>query len=234
VPVVALVGAGLVALVLLGLLVAAFRAGDRPAHTISAPVGGRSAATLAVVDGIGRITVHSGGSGGDLYRISTTTGSVNVPSVTQRDGGFQLGFAAADSDVTAPPAVDIVLNSAVTWHLRSAGGADTASLDLRGTSVSELDLASGVSTVEAWPPAPHGTLVVRETGGVNQLTVLVPTGVPVRLTVGGGAGSVSIDRASHSGVSAGQQFTSGSWWSATDRLDIDAVGGVSRVRIDRY
>ena len=157
-----------------------------------------------------------------------------MPTVTQRDGEFQLGFAAADRDNPAPPSVDIALDSAVTWQLRLAGGADTASLDLRGTSVSELDLASGVSTVEAWLPAPHNTLVVRETGGVNQLTVHVPTGAPVRLTVGGGAGSVSIDGTGHNGVSAGEQFTSGSWGSAPDRLDIDTVGGVSRVRIDPY
>jgi hypothetical protein len=236
---VALVGAGLVALVLLGLLVAAIRSGDRPAHTVSAPVGGRSAATLAVVEGIARITVHSGDRDGDLYRITTPTGSGDVPIVTQRDGEFQLGFAggewnSADQDGPSPPSVDIVLNSAVTWHLRLAGGANSATLDLRGMSVSELDLASGVSTVELWIPVPHGTLVVRESGGVNQLTVHRPTGVPVRLTVGGGAGSVSIDGAGRAGVSAGAQFTPEAWGSATDRLDIDAVGGVSRVRIDRY
>jgi hypothetical protein len=233
-PFVALVGAGLIALILLGLLMAAIRSGERPAHTVSAPIDGRSAATLAVVEGIGRVTVHSGGRGGDLYRITTPTGSGDVPTVTQRNGELQLGFAAADRNGTAPPGVDIVLNSAVTWHLRLAGGADSVSLDLRGTSVSELDLASGVSTVEAWLPPPHATLVVRETGGVSQLTLHLSSGAPVRLTVGGGAGSISIDGVSHTGIGAGGQFASDGWGSVTDRLDVDAVGGVSRVRIDRY
>jgi hypothetical protein len=231
---VAAVGAGLLALVVLGLLVAAIRSADRPAHTVSAPVDGRSAATLAVVEGIGRITVHSGGTGGDLYRIRTPSRSGDVPTVTQRDGEFQLGFAAADRDNAVPPSVDIDLDSAVTWRIRLAGGADSASLDLRGTAVSELDLASGLSTVEVWLPAPKATLMVRETGGVNQLVLHRRADVPARLTVGGGAGSVSIDGSSHTGVAAGGQFTTAGWAGATDRLDIDAVGGVSQVQIDHY
>jgi hypothetical protein len=225
---------GLIALVLLGLLVAAIQAGHPQAHTVSAPVDGRSAATLAVVNGVGHLTVHSGDIGGDLYRISTPAGSGQVPTVAQRDGEFQLGFTAVGGATATPSSVDVIVNPTVTWRLLIANGAQTASLDLRGTALSELDLASGVSTVEAWLPEPHGTLIVRETGGVDRLTLHRAARTPVRLTAAGGAGSVSIDAVQHTGVAAGDRFTLDGWTGSTDRLDIDAVGGVAQVRIDQY
>jgi hypothetical protein len=225
---------GLIALGLLGLLVAAIQAGHAQTHTLAAPVDGRSAATLAVVNGVGHITVHSADIGGDLYRISTPGRSAQVPTVAQRDGEFQLGFTAVGGATGTPSSVDVIVNSAVTWQLRIANGAQMVSLDLRGASISELDLASGVSAVEAWLPEPHGTLIVRETGGVDRLTLHRAARTPVRLTAAGGAGSVSIDAMQHTGVGAGEQFTLDGWTGSTNRLDIDAVGGVAQVRIDQY
>ena len=221
--------AGLLALVVLGFVVAIARAGNHPAHAISATLDGRHAARLEVVSGVPSVSVHSGDIGDDLYRISTPDGSGAVPRVADQDGALSLSLTGGPAS-----SVDIVLNPTVAWQLRLAGGAGAARLDLRATQVSAVDIASGVSTVELWLPSPHGRVDVRETGGVNAFAIHTPAGVPARLTVTGGAGSVVIDGAAHDGVGAGQVYTPDSWDGATDRYDIDCVGGVSRVSIDRY
>jgi hypothetical protein len=222
-------GAGLLALVVLGFVVAVVRAGDHPAHTISAKLDGRHTARLEVVSGVPSVSVHSGAIGDDLYRVSTPDDSGAVPSVADQGGTVQLSLTGGPAS-----SVDIVVNPSVTWQFRLAGGANDEKLDLRATQVSEVDIAGGVATVELWLPAPHGTVDVRETGGVNAFTIHAPTGGPARLTVAGGAGSAVIDGTTHTGVSAGQAYTPDGWDAATDRYDIDCVGGVSRVSIDRY
>jgi hypothetical protein len=224
-----LVGAGLLALVVLGFVVAIARAGDHPAHTISAQLDGRHTARLELVSGVTGVTVHSGDIGDDLYRISTPAGAGAVPSVADQDGAVQLSLTGGPAS-----SVDIVVNPTVTWQFRLAGGANEARLDLRAIQVSEVDVASGVSTVELWLPRPHGSIDVRETGGANAFIIHTPTGVPAQLGVAGGAGTVVIDGTAHTGVGAGQVYTPDGWDAATDRYDIDCVGGVSRVSIDRY
>lgn len=223
------IGAGLLALVALGFVVAIARAGDHPAHTISAKLDGRHTARLELVSGATSVTVHSGDIGDDLYRISTPDGAGAVPSVADQDDALRLSLTGGPAS-----SVDIEVNPAVTWQFRVAGGADETRLDLRASAVSEVDIASGVSTVEVWLPQPHGSVNVRETGGAGDVIVHAPTGVAVQVGVASGAGSVVIDGTRHTGVGAGQVFTPDSRDGATDRYDIDCVGGVSYVSIDRY
>jgi hypothetical protein len=49
----------------------------------------------------------------------------------------------------------------------------------------------------------------------------------------GGAGSVTIDGATHSGVAGGSMWTPDNWAAAADRYDIDATSGVSTLNVSR-
>jgi hypothetical protein len=224
-PLLYVIGAAILVLLVIAVVISA---------TSSAPLAGRSDAGLDVISGVGVLTVHSGDLGSDLYRISTPDGSGQVPRVTDQNGTILLGFASVSPNDGSPSIVDVELSSRVTWRVRVSGGASRARLDLRGGPVDEVDLASGVSSVELWLPGPHGTDLVRETGGARDFAVHAPGGVPLRVSVEGGAGSAVIDGLTHSGIGGGTVYTPAGWDPATDRYDIDTVGGVSQIRVDRY
>ena len=122
----------------------------------------------------------------------------------------------------------------MTWRVRITGGAAEAKLDLRGSPLSGVDLASGISIAELWLPEPRGTVAVAETGGTNRLDLHAPERVPVKVTADGGAGTANIDGETHTGVSAGTAFAPFGWEQVTDRYDVRLVGGVSQVALDRF
>jgi hypothetical protein len=232
-----IVGAALLGLVLLGFLVAIVR-DDGPSHSIRAPLGDVHSAALQVVSGVGSINLRSMDLGNDLYRISTPDGSGQVPTVSAEDGVWRLSLSSAGGSASSsdrgPSSVDIQVNSAVAWQFRLSGGAQNAELDLLSGAITEADLSSGLSTVEMWLPRPHSTVAVRETGGVDTWQVHVTEDVPVRVGLAGGAGTVDIDEVNHTGVAAGRTFSPAGWDTALARYDIQAVGGVSQLTVDRY
>ncbi|GFJ92542.1 hypothetical protein [Phytohabitans rumicis] len=71
------------------------------------------------------------------------------------------------------------------------------------------------------------------TGGVNQFLIHAPAGVLTRVRIGSGASTVVLDKLNQSGVAPGVVFTPNGWAQATSRYDIDAVAGVSTIRLDR-
>jgi hypothetical protein len=230
----------LVALLLIALLVAAvtLAAGRRdgpagpaaPAHTVTEPLAGRHEARLDLTSGVGLVTVRSGDLGDRLYRISTPAGSGTATRVTDQDGSILVGLGGGGG---GPAGVEILLSSQVTWQFRLGGGADEARLDLRGGPVSGVDIASGVSSVELWLPRPSGTVTVREGGGASEFTVHAPAAVPVQVRVTGGAGQATIDGTVHSGVSGNTLYPADGWDQARDRYELDAVGGLSQLSLDR-
>jgi hypothetical protein len=203
--------------------------GGERAHALSAPRDGRDTGTLRLA-GADTIRVSTGDLGDDLYRVSTPDAAPAVPEVRDTDDAVIVDIVASDGgDPAGPVRVDVVLSSAVTWRIELAGGAGQASFDLVAGGVSEVDIEQGVTRVEVRLGQPAGTLTVQERAGVSDLTVLRPAGVPARAIVGNGAGSVSFDGAERPGVAGGTVFATDGWDAATDRVDIRADGGVSRL-----
>jgi hypothetical protein len=203
-------------------------AGGAP-HAVSGPLAGRHEARLDLTSGVGEVTVRTADLGDRLYRASTPAGPGPVPEVTDQDGSLQVGVGGGGG----PASVEILLSSHVTWQLRLGGGASEARLDLRGGPVSAVDIASGVSSVELWLPRPGGTVPVRETGGASEFTVHAPSAVPVLVRVTGGAGQASIDGVVHAGVPGNTVYPADGWDRAADRYELDAVGGLSQLTLDR-
>jgi hypothetical protein len=75
---------------------------------------------------------------------------------------------------------------------------------------------------------------VRLAGGASQFRLSVPGGVPVRVTAAGGAGEVSVDGASYSGVGGGSVFATRGWSATTAGFDVDATAGTALLSVARY
>jgi hypothetical protein len=225
------------AVIILAVTLTALRAGapdghdgqHHPAHRVTGTAHGRHEATLSLVSGVTTVTVRSGDLGGDLYRVSTPDGGSQLPAVV--DSGDRIDVQLTDSGEHGASAVLIEVDNAVAWHLRLGGGASQADLDLTAGGLASLDFVNGISSIEASLPKPHGTVPVRLSGGASTWTLHLPTGVPARLAVTGGAGSVSVDGLRQGGT--GQQtYTTDGYDSATDRYDLQALSGVSTVSVD--
>jgi hypothetical protein len=227
--------AALAAILVAAIVIAVVIAGtDRNAgHVASAPRDGRHSAVLDLVSGVGAVTVRATDLGDQLYRISTPDGSGLVPRVDQRDDVATVRLDPVSGD--RAPSVEILLSSAVTWTVRLDAGASALRMDLRDGPVAGVDVTRGVSSAELWLPQPpslsQGRAVpVREAGGAGTFTVHLPAGVPVRARLAGGAASATVDGTTRSGLPGGAQLGSA---DPSGGYDIDAVGGVSTLRVDR-
>ena len=223
--------AALAAILLIAIVIAMVVAGtDRDAnHIVSAPRDGRHSAVLDLVSGAGEVTVRTTDLGDRLYRISTPDGTGLVPRVDERDdtATVRLDHVAGSGQAS----VEILLSSAVTWTVHLDAGATALRMDLRDGPVAGVEVNRGVSTAELWLGRPRGTVPVRETGGAGTFTVHLPSGVPVRARLAGGAASATVDGASRSGLPGGAELGSA---DPSGGYDIDAVGGVSALRVDRF
>jgi hypothetical protein len=199
-----------------------------PSHTASAALDGRTTAGFDLVDGARNVTLRAIDLGDSLYRISTPAGSNAVPRAEDRDGRIRLHLAGDAQSV------DVALNAAVRWDLRMTGGADLSTIDLSAGRVGGVDLTGGASRITLTLPRPDGTLSVRMSGGVSLFDVRTAGRVPVRVRVGSGAGQVTLDGRSHSGVAAGKIFTPDLWAEAVDRVDVDAAAGMSTLTVAPY
>ena len=153
----------------------------------------------------------------------------------ERSGKDELVFLPA-SDGTS--AITVTLNAAVTWRLDFAGGTERTAADLRGGRVAAITVAAGSDIVDlALPrPRPRGTVPVLLSGGASQFLLSLPGGVPVRVISAGGAGEVSLDGATHTGVGGGSVFATPGWTAGTPaapRFDVDATAGAARVSVTR-
>ena len=232
-----LTGLILVAVLVAVVVVILVSRADTARHRVIAQLGDTTAASVEVADGVTSVTVRSADLGSDLYRISTPTGSGQVPAVSASATSSEGPAVVVSLRSTAGPnpgQLDVLLSSRVTWRVRITGGAAEARLDLRSSAISGVDLAGGVSTVELWLPEPRGTVGVAETGGANRLAMHAPVRVPVKVTVDGGAGTATLDGDAHTGVSAGTAYAPNGWDTVSDRYDVRLIGGVSTVDLDRY
>jgi hypothetical protein len=241
-----MVGAGIAAaaLLLTGATVIALTRGGRPAdpgwsppaaaavavppHTVTGALAGRTVAGFDLVDGAQRVTVRAASLGDRLYRISTPEGGGGAPRTDERNGRVRLRL---DGDAQA---VEVVLNAAVRWDLRFAGGAASSIIDLSGGRVGGVALTGGATRIDLTLPRPDGTLIVRMSGGVSLFDLRTAERTPVRVRVGRGAGQVTLDGRSHAGVAAGHTFTPAGWAAAVDKVDVDAAAGMSALTVAPY
>ncbi len=195
---------------------------------VAGALDGSRVAELDVESGASSVTVRAAALGGDLYRVSTPSGAGIRPDVVRHGGRVQVFLVSAGS---GPAAVTVLVARGVRWELRFDGGATDVVANLGGARLSSVDFVAGDSHIGLTLPAPHGSVPVRMAGGASQFTIEVPSGVPVRTSLDGGAGSVELDGVTHTGVAGGTVFTPFGWTAAADRYDVVAQAGVSALTV---
>jgi hypothetical protein len=204
------------------------------AHVVSLPTAGRSQATLKIDASTPLLDVSIGRLPGILMQVSTPD-DAPVRPVLSGTAPIVLSLAHAGSPKSGKAyAVSVVLSSSVKWSLDFAGGTQRTRADLRGGRISGIAVTAGSDILQVSLPKPTGTLPFLLAGGVTGFQLSLPGGVPVRVTVGGGASYVSVDSQHLTGVAGGTVLTPPGWPSARTRFDLDATAGFSRLTVSRW
>jgi hypothetical protein len=197
-------------------------------HVATAALGLRRTAELDVVNGATSLSVSTARLGSELLRVSTPPNSGLRPDLVI-GGTVQLYLDSAGG--SGPAAVQVVLNSGVTWHLLFAGGANQTSADLSGGRFGGADFAAGSNLIAMTLPHPSGTITVQLAGGASQVSVGLPPGVPARLQLDGGASSAILLGHTYTGIAGGTVLSSPGWAHAHARYLILAPAGVSAINV---
>jgi hypothetical protein len=209
--------------------VAESAAGSAADQAVTAPLAGRRRATFELVDGLTTLDLRVADLGEDLYRISAPADGGVVPEPEVLGERVQLHLRG--SGRRGPAAVEVRLNSRVTWRLRQVGAVTEQVLDLTAARLAGIEFVGASTRTELRLPRVTGTLAVRMTGGVNELLVGVTGATPVRIRVGAGAGSVAAYDERRVGVAAGDIISSPDWDRSADRVDVDLVAGANTVTV---
>ena len=208
--------------------------GRHPVHLVHEISGGDASvgqAELDVVSGASIVAVSSGDLDGDLYRISTPNGAGVAPVATMDGNVIAVSLAATGQQGVS--AVDVTLNSRVSWRIRLDGGATEETVNMTRGRLAGLAFGAGSAHIEAELPAPDGTIPVTMSGGADSFRLHLPGGVPARVRFAGGAGSATVDGISKSGIAGGTVLSTPGWPAARNRYDIDNTAGVSQLTLDR-
>ncbi|MFI5837868.1 hypothetical protein ACIA5A_29745 [Micromonospora sp. NPDC051300] len=198
-------------------------------ETLTAPRGDRRRAEFELADGLTSFTLRAADLGDDLYRI----GAQDDAGVTPRPqvAGDRVRLRIEENGRSGPSAVEVVLNSRLTWRVRLVGGVREQRIDLGAARLAGVDLVGGASRTDLRLPPLDGTLTVRMTGGVSALTVSVPGGPPARVRVASGAGSLAVYEERRAGIAAGDVVSTPGWDRSADRLYLDLVAGANAVSV---
>jgi hypothetical protein len=208
-----------------------FDGGTPGSHTIAAPLGGRTQAQLELASGAETVTVRGADLGDDLFQVTTPDGDDAVPLATIQ--GDRTTVRLASNKGEGASAVEVLLNSRVTWRLLFSGGAQTQTVDLTGARLAGLEMAGGATRLELTLPKPSSTVPIRLRGGLDELLMHAPVGVLTRVKVTKGATNVTLDRLDRSKVAPDTTFTPNGWGDAKARYDVNAAEGIGTVKLDR-
>jgi hypothetical protein len=203
-------------------------------HLVSLPRGSTTTAGLDLESGVTTVDVTTADLHGDLLTAVTPGDAGIVPSLTTEANGLVRVDVPHAAGGHGPATLAVVLDRSVTWSVFLDGSASTERLDLRGASANVVDLGAGVSQARVTLPRPTGTDLLRLTGGASRLVIDVPRGSPTRVHVKGGASTVRIGSATHTGVEASTTYDSEGYVAAPDRIDCEIESGVSALVVRRY
>jgi len=211
-----------------------------PSPVSSLSAAGHSSAALEVVSGTALLSVsvaNLGGANGTLLQVAAPRGAprpqVRVAGADGTDRSENYVFILLSASSGSGP-VTVTLNAAVSWLLDFAGGTDRTTADLRGGRLVGITIGAGSSVVDLALPRPDALVPIVLAGGASEFLVSLPGGVPVRVTAAGGAGEVTLDGTTYTGVGGGSVFASPGWSADAPGFDIDAVSGAARVSVTRW
>jgi DNA-binding MarR family transcriptional regulator len=193
----------------------------------SAPLGGLTSARLLIRSGLSEVRLRAGSSSADLYRAQFEGAT---PQVRLRDGRVIIQYRGIPFDWRKRRAA-LALNPTIPWAIAIVGGIERVEADLRALDVRGLTLTGGTERIEFELGAPRGDVPVEVIGGAKTLRVVRPLGVPLRLSVTGGAGRVELDGLPQGAKGGIWSIESDGWAGSTDRFSVSVVGGSKSIEV---
>jgi DNA-binding MarR family transcriptional regulator len=197
-----------------------------PAEYVAA-LAGASQGRIVFRSGAHEISIRGGSGPTELYRAKFEG---PVPQVRVRNGLIGIQYRSGRAWDWRKRHADLAFNATIPWTVSISGGASRVSVDATRLDLRLLELAGGADRLRVTLGKPTGEAVIRVLGGSSQVRVDRPAGVPVRLSVRGGAGSVELDGQHIGGTGAVSLATPGAD-QATDRISIEVAGGTGRVMV---
>jgi DNA-binding MarR family transcriptional regulator len=193
-----------------------------------APLGPQAAARMIMETSASRLGFSGVAPAGDLVR-ATFTGP--LPDVRVSSGVVTIRYRRGALSAFATRQARIALSSAITWTIELQGGLTELDGSLAGVPLSRLEVEDGANHVNLDLPAPAGTVALRISGVASSVKLRRPRGTAVGLRVAGGISHLRLDASKHEQVAGNRRFMSPGYAAATDRYEIEVVGGASDVRI---
>ncbi|HEX5825138.1 MAG TPA: MarR family transcriptional regulator [Candidatus Limnocylindrales bacterium] len=193
----------------------------------TAPLGSLHEARLTVRSGLSTLRLRGGSHPAELYRASFRGAT---PQVRLRDGRVLVQYRGLPFD-WRKRAATFALNETIPWSVEIVGGVQRVEADLRSVETRRFELNGGTERIQLELGSPHGDAEIRIVGGASTIRIERPAKVPVRLTVVGGSGHVDLDGTRLGKKGGRTTMESRGWADATDRYDVEVVGGSKSIEI---
>lgn len=203
------------------------------ASDLNVPLEGLSEGRLVFLRGASRATIV-GGPGdvlcrahfeGELPRVRVQGGEV---AVDYRRYRAAFSFLRDWRQTTA----HLALNAGIPWQIDFRHGVYDLRADLSGLDVRSIEVRGGMSEGEVILPRPSGTVPITVRGGLSNLAIRRPAGVPTRFAIRGGAARLAFDQQRFGAIGGRTELQSQGFEEAADRYDIEVLGGASGLSIE--
>ena len=194
------------------------------------PLGSLESGRLVFANGVSRLTLRANSEMDELYRASFEG---TPPKIEVRDGTVTFRYSRRFGglfDWRDSPG-EITLNAAVPWEVEVRRGAARTEADLTGLDLTSFVLKGGISDLTLTLPEPSGVVPIRLSGGVSKVSIRRPAGAEARLSVKGGAATLTFDEQSFDALGGKVRLQSPGYDGASDRYEIEVSGGASEVTI---
>jgi hypothetical protein len=203
--------------------------GGTDERVVSGPLDGRTVATFELLAATDRVRLSIADLGADLYRISTAEGAGIRPNPGVRDDLVTLDLARDEAGTGGE--VEVVLSAKVRWALRFSGYAAERIVDLSDGRVTRIEMVGGTRRADMTFAEASGTIPMKITGGIEELVLRAPVDNPIRVRVGGGAGTVTAGSRTLRDLPPGATLTPKDWQKA-NRYDVDAVSAITLLTVE--
>lgn len=195
----------------------------------AAPLGARTSARLELTGGAENM---------ELLLLQPASPSLvqavfegTAPHVEVVDGDVCVRYRRSWLFDSRRVSAEIALHPAVAWSVLFRRGVSKVNADLSRLSTANVDVEGGVSDVQLVLPKPAGTLKVRVGGGASKATILRPAGVPLRLSVRGGAAQLHVDQLVLGAIGGPFEWETPDYAKSSDRLELEIAGGASDLTV---
>ena len=193
-----------------------------------APLGPRAAARMIMETSASRLEFDGVAPESDLLG-----GSFDgpLPDVRASGGVVSVRYKRGALALLTTREAQMALSGVIPWAIEIEGGLTDLSGSLAGVNLERLEVNGGANHLELELPRPGGTMIVRVNGVVSDARFVRPRGVPISVRVAGGIGHLKLDGQRHEQIGGERRFTSADFSDATDRIELEILGGANTLRI---